>query len=90
MSDAPIFSSAAVNALAAAVRAAHEKHGGMTPGFQAAVHVATAKLAVEAAREFTNKRADRLALRLDAAEKQIRDRDIQLDAHRQHLDRLQT
>lgn len=92
MSDnARMFSSEAIEAYAAAVRTSYEQHKSLTSaGFQRDLHIATAKLATSAARAFTNRRCDALALRLDAAEKQIRERDIQLDAHRQHLDRLQT
>ena len=86
-----MFSAEAVAAYAAEARAAYEKHKSLTsPGFQRDMLVATAKLATEAARDFTNRRADRLALRLDALEKQLRGRDEQVKRNAEHVARLQT
>lgn len=92
MSETPrMFSSEAVEGYAAAARAAFAKHKSVTtPGFHRDMLIATAKLATEAARNFTNKRADRLALRLDAFEKQLRGRDEQVKRNAEHVARLQT
>ncbi len=56
------------------------------PGkFHAAALIATAKIAVTSARKY----ADRLALRLNVAEKALTERDQQLRRHSEHLQRLE-